>query len=144
MTRSLVQIGSESADSVLGGASPQPTPVRDGRLLILDLGPREFEERVGEVLRELGERPYRARQLREWIAARDGEAEDARAAMRVEIAALQGEVAALRVAIEEAPPSTRPQDLTGEYAAVFVLLKNLSTEARAEILTEIKEHAASL
>ena len=84
------------------------------------------------------------RQLREWIAARDGEAEDARAAMRVEIAALQGEVAALRVAIEEAPPSTRPHDLTGEYAAVFVLLKNLSTEARAEILTEIKEHAASL
>lgn len=67
MTRSLVQIGSESPDSVLGAASPQPTPVRDGRLLILDLGPREFEERVGEVLRELGERPYRARQLREWI-----------------------------------------------------------------------------
>ncbi|MFN2431879.1 MAG: 23S rRNA (adenine(2503)-C(2))-methyltransferase RlmN [Gemmatimonadota bacterium] len=54
------------------GRTPTPlrTAVRDGRRLILDLAPEEFRREIGALLEKLGERPYRAGQLREWVYVR--------------------------------------------------------------------------
>jgi 23S rRNA (adenine2503-C2)-methyltransferase len=52
------------------GHTPQRTPLPDGRRLLLDLGPGELECELGTVLRELGERPYRVRQVRDWTFRR--------------------------------------------------------------------------
>lgn len=49
---------------------PQPTVVAGGRKLILDLSPQELAREIGGLVEELGERPYRVQQLREWVYRR--------------------------------------------------------------------------
>jgi 23S rRNA (adenine2503-C2)-methyltransferase len=51
-------------------SASQPTPVRDGRSLLLDLGPDDFDRSVGARVAELGEKPYRVRQIRDWVYRR--------------------------------------------------------------------------
>jgi 23S rRNA (adenine2503-C2)-methyltransferase len=51
-------------------SSAQRIPLPGGRRLLLDLTPPQLEAEIGELLRELGERPYRLRQLREWVFRR--------------------------------------------------------------------------
>ncbi len=41
-----------------------------GRRLVLDLGPGDFDREIGDLVAELGERPYRLRQLRDWVFRR--------------------------------------------------------------------------
>jgi 23S rRNA (adenine2503-C2)-methyltransferase len=48
----------------------QPTPLREGRRLLLDLGPGAFEAEVGAVVRALGEPAYRVRQIRDGVTRR--------------------------------------------------------------------------
>jgi 23S rRNA (adenine2503-C2)-methyltransferase len=49
---------------------PQRTPTPDGRRLLLDLGPEQLESELGRLLEELEEKPYRVRQVREWVYQR--------------------------------------------------------------------------
>ena len=59
---------SSRREPLVSGA--QRTPVRAERRLLLDLGPTEFASEVGRLFEELREKPYRVRQLREWVYGR--------------------------------------------------------------------------
>lgn len=49
---------------------PQRTPLAGERRLLLDLVSAELERALGDVVRDAGEKPYRVRQVREWVFGR--------------------------------------------------------------------------
>lgn len=52
-------------------SAAQPTPVAGpGRRLLLDLDPAALDLELGGLLKELGEKPYRLGQIREWVYRR--------------------------------------------------------------------------
>jgi 23S rRNA (adenine2503-C2)-methyltransferase len=79
-----------AAPSGPGGLPPpQPTPLRAGRRLLLDLDPPGFEAEIGGLVRELGEPAYRVRQIRDGVyrrlAGSFGELTNLPAALRAEL-----------------------------------------------------------
>ncbi|MBA2564481.1 MAG: 23S rRNA (adenine(2503)-C(2))-methyltransferase RlmN [Gemmatimonadetes bacterium] len=62
--------GSNPTNGRRSSPGPQPTPTGSDRRHLLDVPPEAFEAELQPLLSELSERPFRTRQLRDWIYRR--------------------------------------------------------------------------